>query len=72
MPNKERTLQIFRINKLQSNRETTADDRFTPVEAECLGACGYAPMLSRQRRDGDEYYENLDEAKVDRILEELR
>ncbi|MEK7250849.1 MAG: NAD(P)H-dependent oxidoreductase subunit E [Bacteroidota bacterium] len=49
-----------------------ADKRFTLVEAECLSACGYAPMLSRQRRDGDEYYENLDEAKVDRILEGLK
>jgi NADH-quinone oxidoreductase subunit E len=48
--------------------ETTADKRFTLVEAECLGACGYAPML----QCGDEYYENLDEAKVDKLLEELR
>jgi NADH-quinone oxidoreductase subunit E len=48
--------------------ETTPDKRFTLVEAECLGACGYAPML----QCGDEYYENLDEAKVDRILEELK
>lgn len=48
--------------------ETTPDKRFTLVEAECLGACGYAPML----QCGDEYYENLDEAKVDKILEELR
>jgi len=47
--------------------ETTPDKRFTLVEAECLGACGYAPML----QCGDEYYENLDEAKVDKMLEEL-
>ncbi len=48
--------------------ETTPDKRFTLVEAECLGACGYAPML----QCGDEFYENLDEAKVDKLLEELR
>jgi NADH-quinone oxidoreductase subunit E len=48
--------------------ETTPDNRFTLVEAECLGACGYAPML----QCGDEYYEKLDEAKVDRILQELK
>ncbi|MEK7250851.1 MAG: NADH-quinone oxidoreductase subunit NuoE [Bacteroidota bacterium] len=48
--------------------ETTPDKRFTLVEAECLGACGYAPML----QCGDEYYENLNEAKVDRLLEELK
>jgi NADH-quinone oxidoreductase subunit E len=61
-------LQVFHINKLQSSGETTADKRFTLVEAECLGACGYAPML----QCGDEYYENLDEGKVDRLLEELK
>jgi NADH-quinone oxidoreductase subunit E len=68
MPNKERMLQVFHISKLQSSGETTPDKRFTLVEAECLGACGYAPML----QCGDEYFENLDEAKVDRLLEELK
>ena len=48
--------------------ETTTDNRITLVEAECLGACGTAPML----QCGDEYYENLDEAKLDRILSELK
>lgn len=48
--------------------ETTPDKRFTLVEAECLGACGYAPML----QCGDEYHENLDEEKVDRLLGELK
>lgn len=48
--------------------ETTADNRFTLVEAECLGSCGTAPMM----QVGDEYYENLDEATVDRILSELK
>lgn len=48
--------------------ETTADKRFTLVEAECLGACGFAPML----QCGDEYYENLDEEKVNKLLDELK
>ncbi len=48
--------------------ETTADNRFTLVEAECLGSCGTAPMM----QVGNEYYENLDEAAVDRILAELK
>jgi len=48
--------------------ETTPDNRFTLVEAECLGSCGTAPMM----QVGDEYYENLDEAAVDRILSELK
>ena len=46
---------------------TTADKRFTLVEAECLGSCGTAPMM----QIGDEYYEGLDEAKVDKILDSL-
>ncbi len=47
--------------------ETTADRRFTLMEAECLGSCGTAPMM----QIGDEYYENLDEAKVDNVLKGL-
>jgi NADH-quinone oxidoreductase subunit E len=48
--------------------ETTPDGRFTLVEAECLGSCGTAPMM----QVGDEYYENLDESKVDAILSGLK
>ncbi len=46
---------------------STAEGKFTLVEAECLGSCGTAPMM----QIGDEYYENLDEAKVDTILNGL-
>lgn len=46
---------------------TTADRKYTLVEAECLGSCGTAPMM----QIGDEYYENLDEAKVDNVLNGL-
>lgn len=48
--------------------ETTPDKKFTLVEAECLGSCGTAPMM----QIGDDYHENLDEAKVDTILKGLR
>lgn len=48
--------------------ETTPDKRFTLVEAECLGSCGTAPMM----QVGDEYYENLDEVKIDDILGALK
>jgi NADH-quinone oxidoreductase subunit E len=47
--------------------ETTADRKFTLVEAECLGSCGTAPMM----QIGDAYHENLDVAKVDSILSGL-
>jgi NADH-quinone oxidoreductase subunit E len=48
--------------------ETTPDNRFTLVEAECLGACGGAPAV----QIGDEYHENVDPDALDRILKELR
>ncbi len=48
--------------------ETTADNRFTLVEAECLGACGGAPAV----QVGDRYYEQVDAAAVDKILNELK
>jgi NADH:ubiquinone oxidoreductase subunit E len=47
--------------------ETTSEGKFTLVEAECLGSCGTAPMM----QIGDRYYEDLDEAKLDRILSSL-
>ncbi len=48
--------------------ETTADGLFTLKTAECLGACGYAPMLQL----GKFYHENLTTEKVDEILELCR
>jgi NADH-quinone oxidoreductase subunit E len=44
--------------------ETTSDGKFTLLEAECLGACGYAPMMMV----GPYFYEFLDKAKVDAIV----
>lgn len=48
--------------------ETTPDGIFTLKPAECLGACGYAPMMQL----GKFYKENLTPAKVDALLDELR
>ncbi len=47
--------------------ETTADNRFTLMKVECLGACGNAPMM----QINDEYYEDLTGEKVDKILDSL-
>lgn len=47
---------------------TTEDNRFTLKEVECLGACSGAPMI----QIGDDYYENLDAEKIDKILDELK
>jgi len=48
--------------------QTTPDGRFSLLEAECLGACGYAPMMMI----GPHFYENLTREKVDAILDALR
>lgn len=48
--------------------ETTADGLFTLKPAECLGACGYAPMMQL----GKFYKEHLTIEKVDALLDELR
>ena len=47
---------------------TTADGRFTFLAVECLASCGTAPAMQVD----ETYHEQLDEAKVDRVLEELR
>lgn len=47
--------------------ETTAGGKFTLKEAECLAACGGAPMMMI----GKIYYENLTPEKVDKILDTL-
>lgn len=48
--------------------ETSADGLFTLKPAECLGACGYAPMMQL----GKHYREHLTIERVDAIIEELR
>ncbi|MEI9908570.1 MAG: NAD(P)H-dependent oxidoreductase subunit E [Bacteroidota bacterium] len=46
--------------------ETTNDGMFTLKTVECLGACGYAPMMQL----GKKYREHLTKAKIDQIVEE--
>jgi len=48
--------------------ETTADGMFTLKTVECLGACGYAPMMQL----GKNYREHLTKEKVDSIIDECR
>lgn len=48
--------------------ETTTDGMFTLKTAECLGACGYGPML----QCGEEYHEYLTPEKVDELIEACR
>jgi len=48
--------------------ETTSDGLFTLKTVECLGACGYAPMMQL----GKYYREHLTKEKVDAIIAECR
>jgi NADH-quinone oxidoreductase subunit E len=48
--------------------ETTEDGMFTLKAVECLGACGYAPMMQLGRN----YREHLTPEKVDAIIDECR
>ena len=51
-----------------SEGETTSDGLFTLKPAECLGACGYAPMMQL----GKFFREHLTKEKVDQLIDELR
>ena len=48
--------------------ETTNDGMFTLKTVECLGACGYAPMMQQ----GKYYKEHLTKEKIDAIIAECR
>lgn len=48
--------------------QTTEDGRFTLSEVECLASCGTAPMMQID----DDYYENLTEEKITKIIESLK
>jgi NADH-quinone oxidoreductase subunit E len=48
--------------------ETTADGLFTLKTVECLGACGYAPMMQL----GKTFREHLTKEKVDQLIDECR
>ena len=47
--------------------QTTADGKFTFMEVECLAACHLAPMA----QINEDYYVQLDEAKIDEIISAL-
>lgn len=48
--------------------QTTADGLFTLKTVECLGACGYAPMLQL----GEHYREHLTKEKIDALIESCK
>jgi NADH:ubiquinone oxidoreductase subunit E len=48
--------------------EVSADGRFTVIEAECLGACGFPTVVQINER----FFENVTPADVPSILEMLK
>ena len=48
--------------------ETTSDGLFTLKPTECLGACGYAPMMQL----GKFYKEHLTKEKIDQLIDDCR
>ncbi len=64
----EKILDHIRTKLNIKDGETTEDGLFTLKPSECLGACGYAPMMLL----GKFYHENLTIEKVDEILELCR
>lgn len=62
-------LMDYTCNKLGVKiGETTSDGLFEIRGVECLGACGYAPMMQL----GDTYQEYLTKEKIDQIIEDCK
>lgn len=62
-------LMDYTCEKLGINLgETTEDGNFTVVGVECLGACGYAPMMQL----GDFYKEHLNVQKIDQLIDDCK
>lgn len=62
-------LMEYTCNKLGVKQgEITPDGLFSVKGVECLGACGYAPMLQL----GDYYHEFLTPEKIDALIEDCK
>lgn len=57
-----------RVTGIAGWHETSADGLFTMTEVECLGACVNAPVL----QVNDDFYEDLDAASTERLLQALK
>ncbi len=61
-------LAACKKNIAHSSETVSADGMFSWMEVECLGACVNAPVV----QIGDDYYEDLDGARMESILTDLR
>ncbi|MBV8094709.1 MAG: NAD(P)H-dependent oxidoreductase subunit E [Acetobacteraceae bacterium] len=57
-----------KVTGIHGWNETSADGLFTLSEVECLGACVNAPIV----QVNDDFYEDLDGASTERLLEALK
>ena len=56
-------------NKISENEsEISKDGKLSWMEVECLGACVNAPMI----QINDDYFEDLDEKKLEKIIEAIK
>jgi NADH-quinone oxidoreductase subunit E len=64
----ERIIEYTKLKLGIGKNQTTTDGLFTIKQVECLGACGYAPMM----QVGEFFHEHLDETKIDQFIEDCR
>ena len=50
------------------NMQVTPDKKYSLEEVECMGACGYAPMIAVN----EDFFENLNKEKVIEIIDSLK
>jgi NADH-quinone oxidoreductase subunit E len=51
-----------------NHMQVSPDGKFSLEEVECMGACGYAPMIAIN----EDFYENLTKEKILEILDSLK
>lgn len=65
--NKAENMMDYACEKLNIKPgQVTSDGMFSVVGVQCLGACGYAPMLQL----GDFYHEHLTKEKIDQLVDD--
>ena len=64
----EDVLETFLAETATREGEMSEDGLFTVIEAECLGACGFATVV----QVNDEYFEDVTPEGVPEIVDELR
>jgi NADH-quinone oxidoreductase subunit E len=64
----EKLAEYLRKKLNTGDGNISEDGLFTIREVECLGACGNGPVM----QVNTEFFENLDEDKIDRIISDLR